>query len=130
MARHKLPVIATNCPPFRDRIISGTRGGWLVDVSSYILELDVMGILQDYANNKPELESYLSSIVDRMEYIRLNLESSRTMAEELDKWVTKDGHMLRYHLDRLSFVLATDEERKNATNASEIRERVYTRLKA
>src|SRR4051794_18367801 len=98
MAKHLLPVVANDIPSFKDRLISGVRGGWLVDISEYILHTPKVALMRDYIAERKEIIEYAIAVADRLHYIRLNPTKARAVASALNEWVNKEGHLLRYHM--------------------------------
>jgi len=128
LACHNVPVIANDYPPFRDRIISGVKGGWFVQCPNTVYHSHQLEWLSNYVYGHPEMENYIQEICEKMELISLNLEMSRNVASALNDWINKEGHVLRYHMDRLSFVLASEKEIEGCKSASEVRAKVLSKL--
>jgi len=128
MAKQQLPVIANNCVPFRDRIISGQQGGWFVE-TDYITKATQLQFVEDWLHKTSGATNYVNDIASKLHFIRTHPQESREIASKLDQWVNKKGHLLRYHMDRLSYVLATEEELQG-TSSGDVRDRVVARLAA
>jgi len=128
MARHHLPVLATNYVAFQDRVLDGERGGWYIATPDYLLQTDQTKQLQDYEADKDDIVNITKDIASRMNYIRENPKEAKSVAATLDKWVLCEGHSLRYHMDRLAVVLA-DEVDMKGNSSSQIRKNVLERLK-
>jgi glycosyltransferase involved in cell wall biosynthesis len=129
MARHILPVVANDYPPFRDRIISGKQGGWLVELSDYVLQTPKASFLRDYISGRREVITYVTDIASKLHFIKSNPSHARQVAAELNNWINKDGHLLRYHMDRLAFALASNSEMQGCKIATEVARRVLHTLR-
>ena len=92
------------------------------------MNVNQIELLKDYVNNKEGCINYINDITSKLKEIRENPENSRKIATELNKWVSKEGHILRYHMDRLALVLANQVELEGCKKASDVRKKVVVRL--
>lgn len=92
----------------------------------YAVATSQIDMLRDYVLERQECMDYVLEVAETLDFIRRNEEYSREVANELDKWVCQEGHVLRYHTERLAVVLASKDELNGAKHAKQVRDKVLS----
>lgn len=85
-------------------------------------------LLRDYVDGRKECMDYVLEIAGNLDFVRKNEDLARGIASELDKWICQEGHVLRYHTERLSLVLASKDELHGSKHVKQVRDKVLNSL--
>jgi glycosyltransferase involved in cell wall biosynthesis len=121
-ALHGLSVIVNDLPAFKDRIIDGKQGGWIVRGDPKVFEMDGITYLQSFISRDSIVCDYIANIRKCMRCASKNKELAAELAERLVIWVKQNGHILQYHGDRLAVILAPLKEIEKYDSARHLSE--------